>query len=400
MIRVEQERYPFVKICKNVFWSDLSFAGIGALAILEHIKTNPRKEFNATYIEKVFKPYSKSLQALKEVEKCAYFTKFFHPTGKENEFNWSFEVDSFHQSQYPCSVVYLKADGTFEKGRNKREPKIVPVTEDFIMVPRKLLLDTKVSLQAKGFFLFLLRLAKISPDLKKKEDIRLKSKLNKSQFRIVWEELLHAGYLCLKRISKFFDFILHANPIHDENKGDSRGVDNNIYFFNNSLRLETNNKESQSEENEVPICSEEDLAEKLVSNEDINDSVTEILFDKSKECRYLNRFLKKKFKSSDLRRFPFKEFMQRYTFICSKLKSDDVSNKYFYAKKCAESLEYLFDKEVSYFGRCPDDLVREWRQVDAKCNNFTPVLNRKPIKSILLKNSTDYNLLFREICHI
>ena len=399
MIRVEQERYPFVKICKNVFQSDLSFAGIGALAILEHIKTNPKKEFNANYIEKVFKPYSKSSQALKEVEKCAYFTKFVHPTGKENEFKWAFNVDSFHQSKYPCSVVYLKADGTFEKGLNKREPKIVPFTEDFIMVPRKLLLDTKVSLQAKGFFLFLLRLAKISPDLKNKEEIRLKSKLNKNQFRIVWEELLHAGYLCLKRISKFFDFMLHANPIHVENKGNGKGTNKIIYFFNNSLRLETNNKESQSEESEAPIRSEEELAEKLVSDENVNDSVTEILFDKSKECRYLNRFLKKKFKSSDLRHFPYAEFMQRYTFICSKLKSDDVSNKYFYAKRCAESLECLFYKEVSYSGRRPDDLVREWLQVKKDY-----VIKSRPRKKIeflnIMQNETDYDELFRLICGI
>ena len=326
MLKIQQKSgFAFVKVAQNSLSSGISASAIGCLSVLELIRTNPKHSFNMDYISRTLQPYAHFKKSLKELEQNGYLTKHCFPVGYSNAFNWRVEADSFCQNIGNYGVVYYDMEGNTSKGCNFRCVKKVEVSEKFIMVPKELLLDRKVSLSGKGLFALMMLLPEKDYS---KDEIRKVLSMKSYEFNKSWKELVNAGYLVFQKTSdRKYDFILCPTPLPVENEGYAKCRHNKQIFKINTNTYESN---IHDESVPVPVLNLTELADALILSKPLDcRSVANVLFNNHSNVRIrrFNEELIRFFGNSITEYLDYKTILEKYRNACRILSvKDDIKS--------------------------------------------------------------------------
>ena len=397
----EKSGFAYVKVAQNSLKSGICAASVGALSLLEFIKTNPRHELNKDYIQKTMSPYLHSDAALSELEKFGYLTKHCYPREIRNVWHWEYEINSFSQSTAPCGILYYDTNGNVTKGCNERNVYPLPVTDKFLMVPKAILLDRSLSLCAKGLFVWLMYFEHNNPNLSSKDLIRREIGMGAYEFNKAWKELVRGGYLLAhKSTFRKYDFIIFPKPLLIENHKNAERAPYKRSFisFSEEDKIKTASETKRAcagtKLNPVYVENEETFLSLLSCNQGYYKNAEKVLLTDHRtpliEC--VNKAIVKYLKSTLNRRTDYFKFLESYEFLCSELlymDEDAIDDKDKYAMGCVvRRFKYLKARKNMFYTDWEVNQIKEELRHLKERQRYIPDCRKKKSKGLFFKHLT------------
>lgn len=188
--------YTFVKIPASIISdSRLSLQEKGFLCLLALHSTNPKKAFSKDLLYSYSGVGKKCFQNLwKRLHQCGFITSHCYPNN-QNSFHWKYDISISAPRKNTEAIVFHRSDGSVSSIKYTEEwsfPDDLSQSQ-FVMVSKEMLLDSNLSLGAKGLHASLTYMIR---DKLFSKSFALSSSLEgEFAFNRLWRELRQHAYL-------------------------------------------------------------------------------------------------------------------------------------------------------------------------------------------------------------